>query len=264
MEKQDFDRIEAYLNGEMSETEAQAFDKEITQNTALAAAIDRHLVANDAIELMIEDNLRAELEQLRTEETSETKVVSIGKKKTARFRSLTSRLAVAASVAVLLGFFGIQWSNNNYSNTALLEATYQPYDLSAVRSAGGEAHPFAPGLRAYESGNFAEAVEFFKTIPEADSRYIEAQFYLGHSLYQNKAYATANTAFEKVTNSKDIRFEEEAEWYLALSHLAENNLNTDFNNLLNKMADDKDHIYHSKAQNLRNKINSIWRKISVF
>ncbi len=75
MKKQDFDKIEAYLNGEMSEAETQLFDKEIAQSKELAAC-PRSAFGLPMMpwELMIEDNLRAELNQWRAEEARTTKV----------------------------------------------------------------------------------------------------------------------------------------------------------------------------------------------
>ena len=128
MEPQIFNQIEAYLSGEMTETEATAFDKAVASNAELAAAVDRHLLAHDAIEVMIEDNLRAEMKDWSAAENKNkaAKIHQISQKKgsSGKVRRLFYSLAAAASVAIVVGFFGLQFSNTNYSNTALSAGAY--------------------------------------------------------------------------------------------------------------------------------------------
>ena len=137
MQEQLLEKIEKYFNGELSAQEEKDFDAAIEQDAELAAAVDNFGVANDAIELFIEDNLRTTLNEMRQEETasSTNNVVSINKKKpVARMRSLRTYLAAAASVALLLGFFGMNWAGQNYSDIALGEGIYAGYDMPNVRS----------------------------------------------------------------------------------------------------------------------------------
>lgn len=261
MKEQDFNKIEAYLSGDMPESEATRFDQEIAQNTVLAAAVDRHLVAQDAIEVMIEKNLRSEMETWRKEEKQEATVHTIGQKKqTATVRSLAYRFAAAASVALLVGFFALQFSSNNYSNAALSESAYN-YDFSNARSTSSIQNTLTPGLKAYENGNYTEAIQYFQNIPTTDGNYTEALFYLGHSHYQNKNHTAAITAFQQVIATKDIRYTEAAEWFQIVNTLATDKLDANFNSLLDKIADDGGHTYHHNALELRNQLNSFWRKL---
>lgn len=261
MKEQDFDKIEAYLSGDMNESEASLFDKEIAQNSELAVAVDRHLVAHDAIEVMIEKNLRSEMESWREEEKQEATVHNIGQKKEkATIRRLAYRFAAAASIALLMGFFALQFSSNNYSNIALSENAYN-YDLSTSRSTTTTQNALAPGLEAYENGNYSEAIQYFQNIPVGDANHTEALFYLGHSYYQNKNYNTAISTFQQVAATKDIRYIEAAEWYQVVNTLAAGKVDANFNVLLNKIADDRGHTYHNNAIELRSQLNSFWRKL---
>lgn len=264
MESQIFDKIEAYLSGEMTETEATTFDKEVATNKELAAAVDRHLLAHDAIEVMIEDNLRAEMKDWSAAENKnkEAKIHQLGQKKESggKVRRLVYRLAAAASVALVVGFFGLQFSNTNYSNTALSAGAYN-FDLSATRSTNTAQNPLATGLKAYEAANYTAAIQFFQNIPTANPQYSEAQYYLGHSLYQNKDYDQAINTFEKVIRSNDVRYKEAAEWYQVVNYVAAKKEGNDFTRLLNQLVTDEGHPYHKNAVELDAKLNSFWRKI---
>ncbi len=263
MESQIFNRIEAYLSGEMNETEATAFDKEIANNEELAAAVDRHLLAHDAIEVMIEDNLRAEMKDWSAAENKNktAKIHQIGQKKgsSGKVRRLFYSLAAAASVAIVVGFFGLQFSNINYSDDALSAGAYN-FDLSATRSTNTDQNPLATGLTAYENADYAAAIQFFQNIPVANPQYNEAQFYLGHSLYQNKTYDQAINAFQKVINTNDLRYKEAAEWYQVVNYLAAKKQGNEFTTLLNQLVTDEGHPYHNNAVELDTKLNSFWRK----
>ncbi len=263
MEFQIFDKIEAYLSGEMTETEATAFDKEVATNKELAAAVDRHLLAHDAIEVMIEDNLRAEMKEwsAAANKNKEATIHQIGQKKESgrKIRRLVYRLAAAASVALVVGFFGLQFSTTNYSNTALSQGAYN-FDLSATRSTNTDQSSLTTGLTAYENADYAAAIQFFRNIPTTNPQYNEAQYYLGHSLYQNKAYEEATNAFQKVVSTNDIRYKEAAEWYQVVNYVAAKKQGNELTALLNQLVNDEGHPYHKNAKALDAKLNSFWRK----
>lgn len=264
MEDQLLDKIEKYLNGALSEAEEKAFDTEIEKDPELAAAVDNFGVANDAIELLIEDNLRAELDNLRAEESQggATNVVSINKNKpVAKMRSLRTYLAAAASVAILLGFFGMNWVGNNYSNSALSEGIYDGFDMPNVRSGSNTLHPFSEGITAYNSGDYTKAIPFFQGIVVDDPRYAEAQFYLGHTLLNNEDFSGAANQFKKIQTLNDPRYTENAEWYQVVAQLSAEETNDEFHTLLNKIVNDENHTFNSQAVVLQNKLNSFWRKL---
>ena len=261
MEERILDKIETYLNGEMTAQEEKAFDLEIEQNPELAKAVNNFGVANDAIELLIEDNLRKELNQFKSEEAASNKVVSINKNKPqAKMRSLRSYLAAAASVAVLLGFFGMNWADNNYSNAALSKSFYEEgYNISNVRSGNGDTNTLSEGLTAYEAGSFNQAITFFQSVQEGNPRYQEAQFYLANAFFENNNFSDASKQFQKIIDTGDVRYMENAEWYKILAQLAAGE--TVNQSLLNKIAADNDHIFNNKAIALQSKLNSFWRKL---
>lgn len=261
METQKFDQIEAYLSGDMNETAAAAFDKKVANNPVLAAAVDRHLLAHDAIEIMIEENLRAEMKNWSGTENKSAKIHQIGQAKGGgKVRRLFYSLAAAASVAIVVGFFGLQFSTNNYSNAALSEGAYH-FDFSTTRSTNTTESPLAPGLKAYEAANFTEAIQYFQNIAPTNPQYKEAQFYLGHSLYQNKDYNKATNVFQTVITANDIHYKEAAEWYQIVSYLAAKKQDNNFTTLLNQLVIDEGHTYHNNAVELNNKLNSFWRTL---
>jgi len=272
MEAKNFDKIEAYLAGELSAAEANAFDAQVAEDEALSLEIDLHTIAHDAIEVLIEEDLRSQLLALKAEETTtsstaETKVVTLAPKSTEKVvamqprkrRSLFPRLAAAASVAILLGFFGLQY--NATSNDTLLDTYHTGEDMVVVRGGNVATTPLAEGATAFEAKDYAKAIAFYQSVPKNSERYNEAQFYAGNSLYKNAQYAEAAAQYGKVAATGDIRYKDKAEWYQVLSLLANDQLDTTFYTLLNKIATDANHSYSQKAQKLNSSLNSTMRQL---
>ena len=272
MEANKFDKIEAYLAGDLSAAEAKAFDAQVAADEALSLELDQHTIAHDAIELLIEEDLRKQLQALKAEATTtptaaETKVVTLAPKSTEKVatmqprkrRSLFPRLAAAASVAILLGFFGLQY--NATSNDTLL-ATYHTEDMGVnIRGGNVTKTPLAAGAAAFNNKEYTKALDFYKSVPSTSERYNEAQFYVGHSLYKNAQYAAAATQYGRVAAIGDIRYTDQAEWYQVLSLLANDQLDTNFTTLLNKIAKDTNHSYSQKAKKLNSSLNSTMRQL---
>lgn len=59
--EEQFDRIEAYLLGEMPMEEAQAFEQELAENPELAKELAMHRLEHDAMEVLLEQDLREQV-----------------------------------------------------------------------------------------------------------------------------------------------------------------------------------------------------------
>lgn len=248
------DRIEKYEAGIMDAAERAAFESELASNAELRQAHALFLQTNAVIEQGIENNLRSQLQDWAKEEAKPAagKVVSMS--------ATWVRLAAAASVALLLGWFGWQWVGTQYSDQALFASHYEKPVDQAFR-AGNAQHPFQKGFEAMQTGDLKAAVSFFTSITSDNERYDEAQYYLGHSYLQLKAYDDALAAFTTCANGQDIRFKEKAEWNLMLTYLEVGMTNdAAFTNLLAKMTGDANHSYHTQALKLQQELGSFWRR----
>lgn len=92
--------IETYLDGQLSDEERASFEKEVTENPALQAALNKHLLLRGALWETAQERLSAKFREWDAEEGSEEKVVP--------FRRYWT-LAVAAVVLVLVVIGLNQW-----------------------------------------------------------------------------------------------------------------------------------------------------------
>ena len=58
-----YEKIEAYLKGQLAPEAESAFEREIAQNKDLAEQIAQHRFEWDAMEVLIEDDLRGKMAQ---------------------------------------------------------------------------------------------------------------------------------------------------------------------------------------------------------
>ena len=255
------ERIEQYETGGMSSPERSVFEAELTSNADLRQAHALFLQTNDVIEQGIENSLRSQL-QGWAGASSQAPIVAtktVGNK-VVPMTSTWARLAVAASVALLMGWFGWQWAGGQYSDQALYAGYYEKPPDTAFRAPGTD-HPLQQGFDAMKANHLEDAVAFFSSITSDNDRYAEAQYYLGHASLQLKKYDSAIEAFRQCAARTDSKFREKAEWNLLLTYMAAGRTGgAEFKALLEQVAGNAGHSYQKQAQALAGDMRSFWRK----
>lgn len=247
-----FDRIEKYFSGEMSPEERQAFEAELKENADLQREFNKHTLAQDALEVAIEDDLRQSFSSWDQE---------WGAKGTARSlssRKLWYRLSIAAGILIILSVSAWQWSVSQYSDQALFENYALAAEIPDIRGAGNS-NILAEGLSFLRTEQYQQALSFFQTIPPESDRYTEAQYWLGVAYFNIDQFDQAQAAFQTVVDRQDIRFFEKAEWYLVLCHLGMGNTGPELQLALDDIQNQSDHGFNEEARKLEKKINSFWR-----
>ncbi len=256
------ERIEEYETGTMSAAERAAFESELVTNAELRQALALFQQTNDVIEQGIENSLRSQLQTWNEEEATATPMTvttPVGGR-VVQMRSTWVRLAVAASVALLIGWFGVRWAHSQYSDEALFAAQYEKPADSSFRSGGAADRPLQPGLDAWMAGDLNKATLFFGDISPDDDHYAEAEYYLGHVALQQQQYDLAIAAFGLSAQQGPTRFKEKAEWNRVLTYLAAGRTkDADFLLFLGQLANRTGHSYQEQAQDLQGKLGSVWR-----
>lgn len=250
-----YDKIEAYLGGQLSESEARAFEQNLAQDAGLQEELNAHLLAKDAIDVAIADSLRETLKTWKEEEKG-----NIGITEGPRIRTLWRRnLAIAASVLVLIVAGSYWWANSQYSDSAIAGRFYSAADLASLRKGPGDQEPLAPGTKLIQQGNYTEAIQFFNDALLANENNNEARCYRGQAYLLQGDLTAAETDLKLVVqNSIHKNLQEKAEWVLALVYLKEGNA-SQWQPLVEKMASNPEHNYHPDAVNLQTSLNSGWR-----
>lgn len=263
-----FDTIEQYFEGQMSPQEAADFEAEIERNPALKTSVENYEIANDAIELLVEKNLRAELEEWQQEaDTDQIKPLLKGEKNEAKvfkMRTLVRNLSIAASVALVIGFFTFQMLGNQYSNENLMSTNYGEINFSTIRGENPDAASnselvLEEATTAWANNNYDRAIELVEGISPTDEYFAKAQYILGHSFYQKGEFKKAQTAFETTATQQNEKYTEKAQWYEILAAIGANESELIINNKLDSIIADKGHAFEQKALDLKADLNSFWR-----
>lgn len=243
------EKIDAYQEGALSETERIAFESELASDAELKAAYDLYLNGNEAIEWQIGESLREQMQVWAQEEKTAGTAPKSGK--VVAFRQI--RWAAAAALVVLLGLWFVFDRSGSHDNAALFASYYQAPDAAGLRGQEGSDSPLKAGLQLLEEGKGDAARAYFEQLLAASPDNLEYWYYLGHAAMLQKDWAAAEQAFSAAENSSTSSLAHKAAWNKALALLAANRID-DLKAQLEAIRKDKDHGFYTQAGDLLKKV----------
>lgn len=211
----DYLQLEDYIDGHMSENEVQEILNHKDIDPQLGFEIQFRREVNEALR----DKSFYELSALIK--------TSIEKrpqdKRVAKQREILKTWHLAAASFALILVAGGLWyilSNKPYSTERLVSKYYKPaHPILQVRSVEMNSDDaLKEAFTFYQQSDFANALKYFTTLENQ----ITAKFYSGVCYIELEQYDKAINSFEYVINDKDNLFVEQAEWYLGLIYLMNN------------------------------------------
>ncbi|RMG66613.1 MAG: hypothetical protein D6722_14645 [Bacteroidetes bacterium] len=243
------ERIEAYLDGELSQEARVHFEQEVAADEALAAEVQLHRDTRQLLRLQSYRHYKAQLQALDAETPVRRLVVS-------RRNFLWS----AAAVLLLLVIGSYLWVSISYRHEALAQQAFSPYrDITVLRGEyPGRDSLLATAMAAYGAGDYALAVGQFESVLDMSPDYAVAQLYMGISLLGIGEAARSQNWLRKAMASE--RLSEVAGWYLGLALVQAGNLD-EARAHLEALSQDPAHSYGDQAQALLAKLNSPLRRL---
>jgi TolA-binding protein len=245
---ENFDRIQRYLSHDMAQEERQQFEEEVRQNESLAEELEIQRFEFETIEQIEEDALREKLQQLSTTKISRSSNVR-QLQPSSRNRN-TWLIGIAASIALIAGFFFFQNGDDQYST--LTASAYDKVRIDYSRGAmtrGDHMEAIFPStytdiLRVRNADQAKEAISFFSNYSSDDeSIETKALLNLGHAYMLQGDFSQAIASFASVRQSSKASREliEEASFFEALAHLQLGN-KTQAISLLDSLVKDGRHF----------------------
>lgn len=198
-----FEKIEAYLQGELDANEKSAFEAEVAHNDDLALEVRRQLLLKEALIYLQREKTRQSIKNWR---------------KAGKTTLFYNQLAVAASLALAV-VFAMYWffSSPQLDNQALANRYYELDEdvFVSVRSADVEL-PFQKAMEALEKKDYQAAILWYAEEKDQDA----ALYGLGHAYFLAKDYKKAVQSFQELKARNNLDFNEKSNWYLTLSYLA--------------------------------------------
>ncbi len=241
--QENIDRIEGYLNHQLSAEEQAALEAQLAADQELAAEFDRRETAHLAVDFMISESLRSELKTL---EATQSKIVSMGSRRRRLFP-----LAIAASIVILLGALFFIQTSRTIDPSYMAAAHYESPDFTFRSEGQAMPQEIISGSRAIRNKDYGAAIASLSSISDDQPFAILADYYLGHAYYLSEDYSMAQSKFSEIANSGDLRYAEDAQWYALLSCLAQDK---SCQVLLDNIRNNDHHTYHDQAIEINNQL----------
>lgn len=215
-EEEQFNHIDQYINGKLSDAETKAFEQQIQANPSLAEEVALHQelgqFLSDTQGIALEAQLTAVGEQFSQ---------AYQQKNTPK--SGVSFYWIAA--AGLLLFLSIAWwFTSPKSSEELFAAHYETYVSDELeRSNNTISSPLEEALKAYSNKNYPTAQKQFKTQLDVSTATPNnsnlIRFHLAMIHMEQKEYAPAQTYLNKILANDTSLYHQQAHWFLALIQL---------------------------------------------
>lgn len=160
-------------------------------------------------------------------------------------RSISRNAAKIAAILILMAGGAAFWKYATISSGGLYDKYYSSYSLNTSRGAGdGDAMD-----KAYQAKDWQMVIASF----DAAKRTNKSDFLAGMADLELKKYDDAIEHFEQVmaanAQAGTDYFQDEAQYYLAISWLAKDKVNEALP-ILEKIRADKNHLYHDKVEKM--------------
>lgn len=257
----DFAKVEAFVRNEMEEKERISFLEAIESNHELAEQVKLYELENRAAELMVQMQVKEQLALFKAAELEEKSSVSDQTSKeeakvvdfAARRRKWMARWAAAASILLVIGFFGTYLIQGSLGGEDIRNYLQSP--ATSSKGAIAEADPlFQPALNKMEAGDYEGALVLLEAMDGADTNPLSQQ-YIGECYLQLKAYQKAIPIFEDLVQSLTLNNPagQKADWYLTLAYYATDDQR--FESAIASIINNSNHIYQDAAKAFKTKIN---------
>lgn len=219
MDDQDYIVFDQYLLGELSSEEIMAFEARLKSDPAFEKEFriykEVHAHLQHTLENETETNaFKENLKNISNTHFNKTETLSETPKKSKVFR--LGQLAIAASVAILLGVFIFnQFSNPVYSDYN----THEP--MTVIRGASGM-EEVMEATKAFNKGDYVKANDLLKLVLGKDPENKELQLYYAITHLELDNFKAADALLTNLAQG-DSAYKYKATWYAALSQLKQKN-----------------------------------------
>ncbi|NBP69962.1 MAG: hypothetical protein EBR30_19370 [Cytophagia bacterium] len=209
MMQENLDIVDRYLEGSLSEQERTAFEEKLLHDETLRQQVDEMKLMRAGI---IRASRRAALENLKTLESTLPPVEKKG-------LTLWANIWLQAAAVLVIGLITYALWPTSVDEKEFLSTDFEVYPNVIMPTVRGEipndSTLKALAFRAYDQKQFEEAEQLFNRI---DNKDVNILFYLGNCYIATKQPDKALPLFKNVLNDYNV-FDEQAEWYIAVSYL---------------------------------------------
>lgn len=210
--------LEDYIDGTLERSEVERYNHLLIRDSELSFELELRREVNDAIRDKNFMDLCDKLNQQFNQGTS-------GSYFNIQRDVLKTWHLAAASFALILVVGGLWYilSNKPFSTERLVSKYYKPaHPILQIRSLEVNSDDaLKQAFNYYQQNDYTNALKYFNSLDNQ----ITAKFYSGICYIELEKFSKAIDAFEYVITDKDNLYVEQAEWYLGLIYLMNNQKN---------------------------------------
>ena len=207
--------IEDYIDDDLNEDELKSFLDEAKEDKIMASELNLRMEINNVIQDKGFNELKDILEKQKI--TNRKNRSSIG----IRREVMKTWHMAAASFALVIVAGGLWYilSNKPYTTEKLVGKYYKPAQpIGQVRGQATGNETLTKAFDLYKQNDYNDALNYFSSLDNQ----ITSKFYSGICYIELKKYDDAINSFKAVVNDNDNLYVEQADWYLGLIYLMNN------------------------------------------
>ena len=208
------EQIEKYLNNELSLSERQVFENQLSTDSTLAKEFAFYVNSHSASKQLANEKRKEQFEHLRTE---------ISSRSIRKIKPLIWVSGLAASVILALGFW---WFSQTATPNAeiLADAYIQEHFENLPVKMDGNSDSLQMGLRLFNEKKLNDAQKIFEDILQRKNNDSEATKYAGITALKLQQYDKAIQYFQALAQLTNL-YSNPGKFYEALSLMKQNNAN---------------------------------------
>jgi tetratricopeptide (TPR) repeat protein len=220
MDKQQiYQRIEDYLQGNLSAEENEAFQKELKSNEDLRNELKLHKLIHEDLSADVL-NLKEKISDIHLSESIKSN------KRNSKIIRLVLRYSSIAAILILAIVFLPNILKSDLNPEAIYNDNYAAYEMALnQRSDTGieENNLLNNGIQNYLDEEYDQALVTFQTLYEIEKNDIYL-LYAGNAAQALEDYNNAIQFYDDIITNENKQLIEQAKWYKALSLIKLNNL----------------------------------------
>lgn len=202
------EKIEAFINGQMTEEELVSFKLAMEQNEELREQVD---LQRD-VERVLADRESLELKK---------QLMDIAKEIPEEPKMGVSRylyLSIAATIVLFIAFVFVL-RNNTKTESELFQEYYTQYPATSTLRGETVETTFEQAMKLYDGGMYLQAIDAFQSEFAKDTANHLILIYLGNCYLKTQKWNNAEKTLQNIPG--DSRYIYDAYWFRALSNLRE-------------------------------------------
>jgi len=219
------DRIQKYLDGNLSEEELKKFKEDLQKDPELLEELDLHRSLNEVVTSQDENRFRKKLNEAykvyKVDVSADTR-----EKHSFRKSSPVKYLSYFGAVVFFIAGIFTLHTLRKQSNEVIFNKYFTPFvkELSSRNYSENDGINSAlmQGVNLYLQNDFSEASKVFNIVLSENPDNTDAQFYNGLCYIYLNDFRNAISSFDNVLRQPYNYYQEYARWYLAMCYIGTN------------------------------------------